>query len=368
MSDIEQMKEKGDVEGLGRLLSKKSDIMDQIHAVKALAEIGGSEAEAIVAAQLDSRHLPVRENAARALGALGSQDSVAALSKLAKQGGVDGEAAKRAIREIAEASPPEEQESQVTDPTATKACPMCGEEILAVAKKCKHCQTIFKEGHGIQETGQTSHSSSSNSGVIGTIMLLVPLVTTLLIWFWVGSMNLLQNPGNTMTVLGLLTVILTAILAAVEAQQVGAGKRDDVDDKGKKRSGPGAWFAVVLLLWVVGFPAWLYQRGKYGLTNLVAGGIIVGLIFAGSWYMMNSAIETKIAEVRNVFGSGARNYENDLGSLERQHRDLQEKMASPQQCIQSCIDKCNEAWTKSTEKPLLESCIENCPKKCSSEY
>ena len=26
---------------------------------------------------------------------------------------------------------------------ATKRCPMCGEEILAVAIKCKHCQSMI---------------------------------------------------------------------------------------------------------------------------------------------------------------------------------------------------------------------------------
>ena len=30
-------------------------------------------------------------------------------------------------------------------PQATKACPFCGEEILAVAIKCKHCQSMLNE-------------------------------------------------------------------------------------------------------------------------------------------------------------------------------------------------------------------------------
>ncbi len=30
-------------------------------------------------------------------------------------------------------------------PDETKNCPMCGEEILAVAKKCKHCGEMLDQ-------------------------------------------------------------------------------------------------------------------------------------------------------------------------------------------------------------------------------
>lgn len=34
---------------------------------------------------------------------------------------------------------------------AIKACPMCGESILAVAKKCKHCGSMLDKSH-LQDT------------------------------------------------------------------------------------------------------------------------------------------------------------------------------------------------------------------------
>jgi hypothetical protein len=44
---------------------------------------------------------------------------------------------------------------------------------------------------------------------------------------------------------------------------------------------------------------WLYQRSRYGLKNLVVGGILVAIIFAGSWAMMGNAIQEKQTEISN---------------------------------------------------------------------
>lgn len=38
----------------------------------------------------------------------------------------------------------------------TKRCPYCGEEILAIAKKCKHCGEWLDETHPLKETKKRS--------------------------------------------------------------------------------------------------------------------------------------------------------------------------------------------------------------------
>ncbi len=60
---------------------------------------------------------------------------------------------------------------------------------------------------------------------IGIALLLIPLAATMLIWFWVGSMNLFQDPTSSLAVLSFGTVILTGVLIAVEAAQLGMGSR-----------------------------------------------------------------------------------------------------------------------------------------------
>ena len=163
----------------------------------------------------------------------------------------------------------------------TKKCPYCGEEILAVASKCKHCRSDLKKE--IARSGET----------LGHLMLIVPFLAIMLIWFWIGNMNLLQSPGSKLNLISVGTIILTSLLAYLEASQLGFGKE-------KKETKPIVYFFGMVLVWIVVYPIYLYQRSKKGKKNLVVGGIVVALIFAGSYLLMNNAISEKVNEIQNI--------------------------------------------------------------------
>ncbi len=170
-----------------------------------------------------------------------------------------------------------------------KKCQFCGEEILEIAKKCKHCNSNLDE----------TVVESEGKGDYGLILLGIPIISTLLIIFWIGNMSLLDRPSNSLMLIGLATIIGTASIAGLEASKHKMSKESGGDS-------PGSYFTIILLLWVVGYPMYLYKRSKYGLKNYVWAGLLVGLIFVVLLVSMNDNIESKKREVRgrleNVFG------------------------------------------------------------------
>jgi len=96
-----------------------------------------------------------------------------------------------------------------------------------------------------------------------------------------------------MALLMLATVLGTAIVAAMEASKAGMKS-----DRKKGIYSATAWFFIITFLWIIGYPIYLYKRKHYGLTNRLVAGVLIALIFVGSWGIMSAAIDEKKAEVR----------------------------------------------------------------------
>ncbi len=169
-----------------------------------------------------------------------------------------------------------------------KRCPYCGEEILAIAIKCKHC--------GSDLIGETAQAIPLKPVDYSLILIAIPLVATALIWGWVANMNLLQSPGSTLDLIGLFTVAGTALVASIEASKAGMRR-----DKKLDTYSPITWFILIGLLWIIGYPAYLLKRKHSGLPNKVGVGLVVCVVFLFSYFTMNNAIETKKAEIRQHF-------------------------------------------------------------------
>ena len=96
-----------------------------------------------------------------------------------------------------------------------------------------------------------------------------------------------------MALILVLVVLGTGIVAAMEAKSVGM-----TSDKTKGTYSSTSWFFIISLLWVVGYPAYLFKRRQFGLKNRLVPGLAVAIVFMGSWLLMNTAIEDQKAEVR----------------------------------------------------------------------
>jgi hypothetical protein len=105
------------------------------------------------------------------------------------------------------------------------------------------------------------------------LLLAVPAFSTLFLWVW-GYMHLSQNTGMELSIIAVSMIATTASIAAREASKVGMRA-----NKEQGTHGPTAWFFIILLFWILGYPLYLYKRHLYGLTNYLVIGTEISVIF-----------------------------------------------------------------------------------------
>lgn len=165
-----------------------------------------------------------------------------------------------------------------------KNCPFCGESVLAVAIKCKHCDS---------DLTQPAVSAQAEAAVdYGVALVAMPVTAIMLLIFWVGEMSLVEMPGNKVMFIMIATVIGTALVAAIEASRLGM-----VTDREKGSYSPTAWFFLISGLWVVCFPAYMYKRKNYGLANRFWLASLIAILFLGISVTLLSMIEEKKMEI-----------------------------------------------------------------------
>lgn len=170
----------------------------------------------------------------------------------------------------------------------TKSCPYCAEQILVMAIKCKHCASNL-----LTATGDGSEVIRPLD--LGFLILGLPLVTTILLYLWVGNMSLLSDPGSVVSGLLLVTIVGTAVLAAIEA---GVASTRGTSEPGTH--GPVAWLLIISLLWIVGFPAYCLKRGRLGLARCGASAMAVMAAFLIAYFWTVYDIESRKAELRGA--------------------------------------------------------------------
>ena len=200
-------------------------------------------------------------------------------------------------------------------------CSKCGIENAEDAKFCKSCGTnlvstppsLRTEKHHPEFSSVNAISSPVGGAAINKpaadyeiALLAIPAISTMLVWFWVSGMNLLQSPASSLNLIMLATIFGTAIVAATEASKVGMPS-----DKVPGSKGPVAWFFLFVLLWFVSYPAYLFKRKHFGLENRMPAGILLMLIFLGSTYLISSEIERKRSEIRNTIAK----FQTDMNSI-----------------------------------------------------
>lgn len=160
--------------------------------------------------------------------------------------------------------------------------------------------------HGTAVPMDEPSAASKPAADYAIFLLALPIAASFLAWFWISGMNLLQSPGSKLDAIAVMTIVGTAIIAAMEAAKVGM-----VSDRTKGSYSPVAWFFLITLLWIVGYPAYLYKRRHYGLNNYLIGGIAIALVFTISYALLAFAINARVEEVQGHF----QQFQRDLQQL-----------------------------------------------------
>jgi hypothetical protein len=249
-----------------------------------------------------------------------------------------------------------------TEPTTR--CPFCGEEILAVAIKCKHCASDL--------TGSAPRAAAASPGVpvstadFGWALLGVPLAGTLLLWFWVTNLAMIQGPGSATMLIVVGVILVTAALTAIEAGKLGMKA-----DKTQGSYSPTQWMFMCIFLWIVGYPAYLFKRRHYGRSNLLVWGIVIALVFTGSATAIGEAIEAKNAEIRaqidklkdvqNTFGAApSADFAGARSRIDAYCKRIAHAAGGSHGIEESCLTMENQAWRHmyvDNEFPAIDSQI-----------
>ena len=125
-------------------------------------------------------------------------------------------------------------------------------------------------------------------------MVIIPLISSLLMWYWFYNYNNISNIRFFMIAVVVFTVFLTTILATIDSHRLGLKVK--IYRRKEIYGGSFLKFFVFLLLWFYSYPVYLFRRKNYGGRNLLYPLIFSILVFTASTLYLWYAVELRQIE------------------------------------------------------------------------
>jgi len=152
------------------------------------------------------------------------------------------------------------------------------------------------------EKQNISNKNNHNVDILGFLMVIIPLLSSLLQWYWFLYFDLVQDMTDYLLAVMISTILLTTILATIDSHRIGL--KIKIYKRKEIYGGSFLKFFVFLLLWIYSYPVYLFRRKNYGSRNLLYPMIFTLLIFIFSsvylYYTVQIRLEIEQAYFKRV--------------------------------------------------------------------
>lgn len=152
----------------------------------------------------------------------------------------------------------------LTAKTAQSLNKECNKKIIDNHNTCPNCDKQYNDYIPACDICGYKFTNIKRSDYSGTL-LAIPIISSLLLFFWVRSMPLTDDPGKYLSFIAYGSIILTAVIAYIEIKPY---TKDSIK-----------WLLYFLLLWLLAYPAYFYERRKHGFKSHFCLGILVAALF-----------------------------------------------------------------------------------------
>lgn len=225
-------------------------------------------------------------------------------------------------------------------------CKKCGNQCNSEDLFCEKCGTsLTKEldNNLVSENHPPPRDFIADSELL---LLGIPLFASLLSYFWVGGLNLLQDPSQKLNLILIFTILSTAIVAAKEV-------RNNKLESNEGIHSPLFWLISISILWIVMYPVYMGARERIGLKNRSILSILIALTLIGVIVIVDKDVESRKDQVKQSIQELKDTLDGKLSNQSNASESNQ--TSSSQDCIATALEEAIAVEFDGSAQPCVDS-------------